>query len=125
MKKIVHTDAAPAAIGPYSQANIANGMVYVSGQLGMDPATGELKEGLEAQAEQALNNLKAILEAAGSGLDEVVKTTVFLAKMTDFSIFNAVYAKYFPSDCPARSCFAVAGLPKGGLVEVEAIASVK
>ena len=120
MNKIA-TNNAPAAIGPYSQGMEVNGLVFTSGQLGIDPATGALPEGIEAQAEQACKNVQAILEACGSGMDKVVKTTCFLAEIADFAAFNEVYAKYFTS-CPARSCFAVKYLPKGGLVEIEAIA---
>ena len=120
MNKIA-TNNAPAAIGPYSQGMEVNGLVFTSGQLGIDPATGALPEGIEAQAEQACKNVQAILEACGSGMDKVVKTTCFLAEIADFAAFNEVYAKYFTS-CPARSCFAVKDLPKGGLVEIEAIA---
>ena len=122
MKKVIFTEQAPAALGPYSQAIEANGMVFASGQIGVNPATGEAPEGVEAQAEQALTNLKAVLEAAGTSLENVVKTTVFLQSMDDFAAINAIYAKYFQSECPARSCVAVAKLPKGLLFEVEAIA---
>ena len=122
-KTIVCTDKAPAAIGPYSQAVRAGDMVYCSGQLGLDPATGQLAAGgVAEQARQALDNLGAVLAAAGSGLPQVVKTTCFLRDMADFAAFNAVYARYFPGDFPARSCFAVAALPKDALVEVEAVA---
>ena len=96
--------------------------LYTSGQLGLIPATGELPQGVEAQAAQALDNLKAVLAAAGMGLEDVVKTTVFLADMNDFAAINAVYAKYFPGEAPARSCVQVAALPKGGLFEIEAVA---
>ena len=120
MNKIA-TNNAPAAIGPYSQGMEVNGLVFTSGQLGIDPATGALPEGIAAQAEQSCKNVQAILEACGSGMDKVVKTTCFLAEIADFAAFNEVYAKYFTS-CPARSCFAVKDLPKGGLVEIEAIA---
>ena len=120
MNKIA-TNNAPAAIGPYSQGMEVNGLVFTSGQLGIDPATGALPEGIAAQAEQSCKNVQAILEACGSGMDKVVKTTCFLAEIADFAAFNEVYAKYCTS-CPARSCFAVKDLPKGGLVEIEAIA---
>ena len=120
MNKIA-TNNAPAAIGPYSQGMEVNGLVFTSGQLGIDPASGALPEGIAAQAEQSCKNVQAILEACGSGMDKVVKTTCFLAEIADFAAFNEVYAKYFTS-CPARSCFAVKDLPKGGLVEIEAIA---
>lgn len=122
MKKVIFTEKAPAALGPYSQAIEANGMIFASGQIGVNPATGEAPEGVEAQAEQALTNLKAVLEAAGTTMDHVVKTTVFIQNMGDFAAVNAIYAKYFTTDCPARSCVEVAKLPKGLLIEVEAIA---
>ncbi len=124
-KRIVSTNNAPAAIGPYSQAVAANGFVFCSGQLPIDPATGELASGGAAgQAEQALKNLAAVLEAAGTSLSGVLKTTCFLADMADFAAFNAVYAKYFSADFPARSTFQVAALPKGARVEVEAVAAL-
>lgn len=122
-KYTVHTDLAPKAIGPYSQAVIGKGMLFTAGQIGLNPASGELVDGgVEAQTRQVLTNLKRILEAAGSGLDLVVKTTVFLNSMGDFGAMNAVYAEFLGSDPPARSTVAVAGLPKGALVEIEAIA---
>ena len=122
--KIIHTENAPAAIGPYSQAIEANGLVYTSGQIALNPQTGALAGGtIEAQTEQAIQNLKAVLEAAGSGLDKVVKTTCFLQRMGDFAAFNAIYEKHFPGK-PARSCVEVAALPKGALVEIEAVALV-
>ena len=120
MKKI-ETTKAPGAIGPYSQGYIANGFIYTSGQIPVDPATGAIPEGIAAQAEQSCRNVGAILEAAGAGFDRVIKTTCFLADMGDFAAFNEVYAKYFVS-CPARSCVAVRELPKGVLCEIEAIA---
>jgi len=114
---------APKAIGPYSVAIETNGMVFCAGQTGIDPATGELvSPDLEAQTRQALINLKYVLEAAGTNLDKVVKTTVFLRDMADFPKMNAIYADFFPADPPARSTIAVAGLPKGAVVEIEAIA---
>ena len=120
--KQISTEKAPAAIGPYSQAIAHGGFIFVSGQLPIDPATGEFPQGgIEAQTRQSLTNLKAILEQAGSGLGNVVKTTVFLADMGDFAAFNAVYAEYFTSK-PARSCVAAKALPKGVLCEIEAIA---
>ena len=119
--KTVHTDKAPAAIGPYSQGYEVNGMVFTSGQIPVDPATGNIPEGIAAQAEQSCKNVGEILKAAGSGYDKVVKTTCFLAEIADFAAFNEVYAKYFVSK-PARSCVAVKDLPKGVLCEVEAIA---
>ena len=117
----VSTDKAPAAIGPYSQAIETNGFVFGSGQIALDPATGEMPEGIEAQAEQCCKNVTAILEAAGTDMSKVVKTTCYLADMADFAAFNGVYAKYFIS-CPARGCVAVKALPKGALCEIEAIA---
>jgi len=123
MKK-VSTDKAPAAIGPYSQAVIANGMVFASGQIPVDPATGSIVgDVIEAQAEQSCKNVAAILEASGSSIEKVVKTTCFLADIADFAKFNEVYAKYFVS-CPARSCVAAKALPKGVLCEIEAIAEL-
>lgn len=118
---IIATDKAPGAIGPYSQGYEVNGMVFTSGQIPVDPATGNIPEGIAAQAEQSCKNVGAILEAAGSGYDKVIKTTCFLAEIADFAAFNEVYAKYFISK-PARSCVAVKDLPKGVLCEVEAIA---
>ena len=118
---VINTKNAPGAIGPYSQAYEANGFVFTSGQLPVIPETGAIPEGIAAQAEWSCRNVGAILEAAGSGLDKVVKTTCFLAVIADFAAFNEVYAKYFTSK-PARSCFAVKDLPKGALCEVEAIA---
>ena len=117
----ITTDRAPAAVGPYSQAIRAGGFVFISGQLGINPETGELEQGLEAWVEHALENLGAVLDAAGTYYDNVVKTTCFLTDMAHFSAFNAIYARYFKGK-PARSCVAVAELPKGGLVELEAIA---
>ena len=118
---IIATDKAPGAIGPYSQGYEVNGVVYTSGQIPVNPATGEIPEGIAAQADQSCKNVGAILEAAGSGYDKVFKTTCFLAEMADFAAFNEVYAKYFTSK-PARSCVAVKDLPKGVLCEMEAIA---
>ena len=118
---VIETKNAPGAIGPYSQAYEANGFVFTSGQIPVDPATGEIPEGISAQAEQSCKNVGAILEAAGTGFDKVVKTTCFLADMGDFAAFNEVYAKFFTSK-PARSCVAVKALPKGVLCEIEAIA---
>ena len=120
---IIATEKAPGAIGPYSQAYEVNGVIYTSGQIPVDPATGNIAEGIAAQAEQSCKNVGAILEAAGSGFDKVFKTTCFLADMNDFAAFNEVYAKYFVSK-PARSCVAVKTLPKNVLCEVELIASV-
>jgi 2-iminobutanoate/2-iminopropanoate deaminase len=118
----ISTGGAAAAIGPYSQAIRSGDMLFCSGQLGIDPATGELVEGVEAQAERALRNLQSVLDAAGLGFDDVVKTTVFLADIGDFAAVNAVYARFMPDPPPARSTVQVAALPKGGRVEIEAIA---
>ena len=117
----VNTDRAPEAIGPYSQAVMGDGWVFTSGQIPVIPGSGEIPEGIGAQAEQSCRNVKAVLEAAGSGMDQVIKTTCFLADMGDFAVFNQVYDKYFVSR-PARSCVAVKELPKGVLCEVEAVA---
>lgn len=119
--KIIATDKAPGAIGPYSQGYEMNGFVYTSGQIPVDPETGKVPEGIAAQAEQSCKNVGAILKAAGSGFDKVVKTTCFLADIADFAAFNEVYAKYFVSK-PARSCVAVKEIPKGVLCEIEAVA---
>ena len=121
-KQVVTTGGAPAAIGPYSQGIAMDGFVFCSGQLGLDPVSGELVEGVEAQAERALRNLSAVLDAAGTTMADVVKTTIFLADIDDFAAVNAVYARFMPEPPPARSTFAVGALPKGGLVEIEAIA---
>lgn len=121
MATVIHTDRAPAAIGPYSQAFFVGDLILTSGQIPVDPITGAVPEGIAAQAEQSCKNVGAILEAAGSSLEKVVKTTCFLADMSDFSAFNEVYAAFFPSK-PARSCVAVKALPKGVLCEIEAIA---
>lgn len=122
MKTVISTDKAPAAIGPYSQAIEVNGMVYSSGVIPVVPSTGEIPEGIEAQADQAIGNLIALLEAAGSGAEKVVKTTVFIKDMNDFGKINEIYAKYFTGSFPARSCVEVARLPKDVLIEIEAIA---
>ena len=122
-RKVVATDKAPKALGPYSAAIQTEQFVFSSGQVGIDPASGELVGAdIEAQTRQVLTNLKHVLEAGGSGLDRVVKTTVFLRDMADFPKMNAVYAEFFPSEPPARSTFAVVGLPKDALVEIEAVA---
>ena len=121
-KAIVHTPSAPAAIGPYSQAVRCGRLLFASGQLGLNPATGTLAQSVEAQAEQALRNLGAILQAAGLGYADIVKTTVFLSDLGDFAAVNSVYQRFFTDDPPARSCVQVAALPKGGLVEIECIA---
>lgn len=122
--KEISTDKAPAAIGPYSQAMVVNNLVYTSGQIPINPASGEVEAvGIEAQTEQVMKNLGAVLEAAGSSYEKAVKTTCFLTDMNDFAAFNGVYAKYFTGK-PARSCVAVKTLPKGVLCEVEVIAEV-
>ena len=122
MKKVIATDKAPAAIGPYSQAIEVNGMVYTSGSIPVDPATGNIPEGSVAQAEQAFLNMKNLLEAAGTDISQVVKTTVFIKEMNDFGAINEVYAKYFTEPYPSRSCVEVARLPKDVMLEIEAIA---
>lgn len=122
-RTIISTTNAPAAVGPYSQAIRIGELVYTAGQIGLDPATGRIEgHTVEEQAHQVLRNLRAVLEAAGSGLDRVVKTTVYLADIKDFKAMNAVYATYFPSEPPARSAVQAAALPLGALVEIEAIA---
>ena len=123
MNKIIHTENAPAAIGPYSQAVQAGNLLFVSGQIPVDPATGTIPEGITAQAERSCKNVAAVLEAAGSDLTKVIKTTCFIADMADFAAFNEVYAKYFTGK-PARSCCAVKTLPKNVLCEIEAIAEL-
>lgn len=121
--KQISTDKAPAAIGPYSQAIEVGNLIFASGQIPADPATGNIVEGgIEAQAHQSLTNVKNLLEAAGSSIDKVVKTTVFLAEMADFATVNGIYAQYFSEPYPARSAVAVKTLPKGVLIEVEVIA---
>ena len=122
MKKVISTTNAPAAIGPYSQAIIHGDTLYTSGQIPVNPETGEIPEGIEAQAEQVMKNVKNLLEAAGTSVDQVVKTGVFIKNMDDFATINGIYAKYFAKDCPARSCVEVARLPKDVLLEMEAIA---
>lgn len=122
MKQTISAQNAPAAIGPYCHAKLVGGLLFTSGQLGLDPATGELAQGVEAQTKQSLENLGAVLAAAGMSYGDVVKTTVFLANMEDFGLVNTIYAAYFSGDPPARSCVAVKTLPKGGLVEIEVVA---
>lgn len=124
-KKEIHSDVAPKAIGPYAQAVAANGLVFVSGQLGVDGATGEMPNDVEGQTKLALKNLDAILKEAGSKPELVVKTTVLLADMADFGAVNDLYAEYFPSPFPARACFAVKQLPKSAKVEIECIALIE
>ena len=122
MNKTITAPNAPAAVGPYCHAKLAGNTLYTSGQLGLIPVTGELPQGVEVQAAQALDNLSAVLAAAGMTCADVVKTTVFLANMGDFAAINAIYAKYFPGEAPARSCVQAAALPKGALFEIEAVA---
>jgi 2-iminobutanoate/2-iminopropanoate deaminase len=126
MKTIISTNQAPKAIGPYSQAVLANGFLFLSGQLPINPETGNFPDGgIKEQATQSLENVKAILSEAKLSLNDVVKTTVFLSNIEDFAAMNEVYSQYFMSDCPARSAFQVANLPKSALVEIEVIAAVK
>ncbi len=124
-KQVISTDHAPAAVGAYSQGIIANGFVFTAGQIPLIPGTSSLREGgIAAQTRQSMNNVKGVLEAAGSSLDKVVKTTVFLADIADFAAFNAVYAEFFPNNPPARSTVQAGGLPVGALVEIEALATL-
>lgn len=122
MTQTISAQNAPAAIGPYCHAKLVGGLLFTSGQLGLAPATGELAQGVEAQTRQSLENLGAVLAAAGMSYGDVVKTTVFLANMEDFAAVNGVYAGYFPKEPPARSCVAVKTLPKNALVEIEVVA---
>ena len=124
-KESLNVNGAPAAVGPYSHAVKANGFIYVSGQLGLNPATGTLADGVEAQTRQSLENIKTILEGCGSDLRHVIKTGIFLDNMDDFAAVNAIYGEYFAEDLPARSCVEVARLPKDGLVEIEVMAAEK
>ena len=122
MKEVIHTDLAPKAVGPYSQAIMTENMIFTSGQIPIDPKAGKIvAETIEAQTEQVMKNLSAVLKAAGASFDNAVKTTCFLADIADFAAFNEIYAKYITS-APARSCVAVKSLPKGALVEVEVVA---
>ncbi len=124
MKQVIHTDHAPAAIGPYSQAIRANGFLFVSGQIPVDPATGSFAgPDIQSQTRQSLTNVRSILAEAGLTMDDVVKTTVFLQDIGDFAAMNEIYAAFFQGDCPARAAVQVAALPKGALVEIEAIAA--
>ncbi|HMA76560.1 MAG TPA: RidA family protein [Candidatus Krumholzibacteriaceae bacterium] len=122
MKEVIRTESAPAAIGPYNQAVRAGNFLFISGQLGMDPDSGELAEDLSSQVERAIYNLKAVAEAAGGGLHSIVKTTVMLDSMDDFKEMNNVYMNYFKEDPPARAAYEVSKLPLGALVEIEAVA---
>ena len=124
MKKTVSTELAPAAIGPYSQATIVGDMIYTSGVIPVDPATGEIPEGSVAQAKQAFLNIKNLIEAAGGSMENVVKTTVFIKEMDDFAAINEVYGEYFTEPYPSRSCVEVARLPKDVMLEIEAIVSL-
>ncbi|MCB0087403.1 MAG: RidA family protein [Caldilineaceae bacterium] len=121
-KNVISTQSAPAAVGPYSQAIGTEQFLFLSGQLGLDPQNGKLKEGLEAQTRQILTNLRSVLEAGGSSMEQIVKTTIFLTNMADFATVNSIYAEAFSGEPPARSTVQVAALPLGGLVEIEAIA---
>ena len=123
-KNVIATTAAPGAIGPYSQARLMGDLLITSGQIPLDPATGVFPEGIEAQTRQSLTNVKAIVEAAGLSMDDVVKTTVFLSDMNDFAAMNGVYATFFEGACPARSAVQVARLPKDAMVEIECIAAL-
>ena len=120
--KIIQTQNAPAAIGPYSQAVVTGGMLFTSGQLGIDPATNVLPEGIEAQTRQSLQNIRAILEEAALDITDVIKTVVFIKNMADFPVVNEIYASFFGNHKPARSCVEVSQLPKGGLIEIEVVA---
>lgn len=124
-QKRIHSDGAPDAVGPYSQAIRSEGTLYLSGQIGLDPDTGEMvSENIQDQTEQVLENLSAVLDQAGASLEDVVKTTVYLTDMTDYESFNNVYGQYFQDVQPARACVEVCALPKGALVEVELIAEI-
>jgi len=121
-KSIIQTDQAPAAVGPYSQAVMAGDLVFISGQLGLHPQTGELPGDIVVQTEQALNNLKAVVQAAGLEMTDIVKTTVYVTDMNKFAVVNEVYGRFFATPYPARACIEVSALPKGGTVEIEAMA---
>ena len=122
-KRIIHTDNAPKAIGPYSQAIEANGMLFISGQIPVNPSTGTIPEGIEAQTEQVMKNIEAILTAAGYDFKDVIKSTCLLSDIANFKAMNEIYATYYKEDCPARAAFAVKDLPMGVLVEIETIAA--
>lgn len=123
--KTIHTDKAPKAVGPYSQAIETNGFVFCSGQIGIDPKSGELVEGLEAQVHQVIKNMQAVVEAANSDFNHIVKTTIFVKDMATYAKVNEIYGSYFPDHKPARATIEVSNLPKNALVEIEAIAAVK
>lgn len=123
MKKVINTDNAPKAIGPYSQAIEANGMLFISGQIPINPSTGTMPDGILAQTEQVMQNIKSILDEAGYSFDNVIKSTCLLSDMADFKAMNEVYGKYYSVNPPARAAFAVKGLPLGALVEIETIAA--
>jgi 2-iminobutanoate/2-iminopropanoate deaminase len=122
MKKVINTNLAPKAIGPYSQAIVVNNLMFTSGQLPINPDNGELVKGIEVQTQQAMENIKNILAAEGMGLSNIVKTTIFLTDLNNFDIVNNLYGSYFKQDPPARSCFEVSKLPKGALIEIEVVA---
>lgn len=124
-RHVIHTEKAPAAVGPYSQAIKSGGFVFTSGQIGINPLTSQLRIGVEEQARQVLENLKAVLTASGTSVDRIVKTTIFLTDMADFSTVNRIYAEMFDSEPPARSTVQVAALPLGALIEIEAVALVE
>jgi 2-iminobutanoate/2-iminopropanoate deaminase len=123
-KEIISTSYAPAAVGPYSQAIKVGNILYLSGQLGLDPDTGTLLEGLEAQTHRSMKNIEAVLKTVDANFNNIVKTTIFITDINDFTKVNEIYASYFDTDPPARSCVEVSALPKGGLVEIESIAVV-
>ena len=122
--KYINTKNAPKAVGPYSQAIVSGGFIFCAGQIGIDPKTSELAEGIEAQTDQVMKNLKAVLTAGNSNLDHVVKTTVYLSNIVDYVKMNEVYGKYFADHKPARAAFAVADLPRGALIEIEVVAEI-
>ncbi|MBX2998330.1 MAG: RidA family protein [Caldilineaceae bacterium] len=124
-RHIINTEKAPAAVGPYSQAVRSGSFVFTSGQIGINPLTGQLRIGIEEQARQVLTNLAAVLSASGSGMDRILKTSIFLTDMADFGVVNRIYAEAFDTEPPARSTFQVAALPLGALIEIEAIALVE
>ncbi|MGI6291045.1 MAG: RidA family protein [Bacteroidales bacterium] len=121
-KKVIHTEKAPQAVGPYSQAIEKNGMLYISGQIPINPETGKMPEGITVQTEQVMKNIGAILKEAGYGFEQVVKSTCLLTDMADFKAMNEVYAKFYPTNPPARAAYAVKGLPLGAMIEIEIIA---